>query len=783
MQTTVESKNLLAKLMAAENIAIEHRQCKTAKFNLKTRTLTCPVWKFMDGNLYDLLLGHEVSHALHTPEQGWHDAITDKGKKARSFKHFLNVIEDARIERFIKNKYPGLRRPMLEGYRTLLAQDVFGLSSVSDYNSLYFIDRVNLATKLGSLVNVKFSPEETALLNEVNKTETWEQVVAIAEKIFQYSKDEQEQGEAKKKEEAQRIRKMMEEIEEQEQSENGDDDGDGNEEDEEYETYEFGEEGEEGEEDGEKGKNGSSDNDEDTEDGEKESEGGKDGEGKSSDDGFVPRSLTDESFRKAEEQLVDALAEDPIYVNIPKPNLKHLITPASRVNEGIGAQYLSTPEMKAWAYEKYQEFKEKNTDYINLLVKEFEMLKAANAYKRLKVSESGDLDANKVAQYKFQDDIFRKMLRVQKGKSHGLVLLLDKSGSMSTNYKGAIEQIVVLSMFCRKVNIPFVAYSFNTCASAQEWDFERTYQISGVRVEKFSTRTRDMKLNTVISFREILNSQMNSSQFTQSVINQLAIGNGMAHRRSTWYTNTMPNEGIPSIEGMGSTPLIEALVILRDVVRNFQRGNRLDIVNAIVVHDGQADSVGRYFKSTPPPNQSDTFIHHHYTEVFDENRTQVVINDPDEKFSLRLNRLYHYALTEGIMKWFQQTTGCGIYGFFITDKSASSVKSALLDMYHNKQGIKFSLNGNDVDKLKLLETLIEEFKEEKFLESYTPGYSRFYLIPSGADLETSNGVVQKTDKAWTKHRLAAAYLKLSKKKTTSRVLVNRFISMIAKHQF
>ncbi len=89
------SKSILAKLLAAENITVSHQNTQTAYFDLKSRTLVCPVWKDMDGHLYDLMMGHEVGHALNTPAAGWHSATHDEnGNRLGKFKDFLNVIED-----------------------------------------------------------------------------------------------------------------------------------------------------------------------------------------------------------------------------------------------------------------------------------------------------------------------------------------------------------------------------------------------------------------------------------------------------------------------------------------------------------------------------------------------------------------------------------------------------------------------------------------------------------------------------------------------------------------
>ena len=98
---TIKEKSTLAKLLATENISVEYSKISTAAFNPKTRTLYCPIWKDMSNDLHDLLLGHEVGHAHETPAEGWHDAVCEKGLK---YKGFLNVIEDARIEKKIKRR-------------------------------------------------------------------------------------------------------------------------------------------------------------------------------------------------------------------------------------------------------------------------------------------------------------------------------------------------------------------------------------------------------------------------------------------------------------------------------------------------------------------------------------------------------------------------------------------------------------------------------------------------------------------------------------------------------
>ena len=76
----VEQKSVLAKLMASENITVEHKKIPTAAFDIKNRVLYLPILKWKPGSdVYDLFCSHEVGHALWTPEEGWHSSTSDKG--------------------------------------------------------------------------------------------------------------------------------------------------------------------------------------------------------------------------------------------------------------------------------------------------------------------------------------------------------------------------------------------------------------------------------------------------------------------------------------------------------------------------------------------------------------------------------------------------------------------------------------------------------------------------------------------------------------------------------
>ena len=188
----IQSKSLLAKLMATENLIIEQRNVQTAAFDVKNRVLTVPVLdKNISGYLYDLFMGHEVGHALYTPLSGMIQAHEEKIPMG-----IMNVLEDSRIERKIKNKYPGIRSSFIRAYKELIDKDFFGTNG-TDLNEMNFIDRVNLYTKGGAAQGIKFTDYEQSLVNKIEGTETYDDVMAVARLVSEYMKQQAEEHKKK----------------------------------------------------------------------------------------------------------------------------------------------------------------------------------------------------------------------------------------------------------------------------------------------------------------------------------------------------------------------------------------------------------------------------------------------------------------------------------------------------------------------------------------------------------------------------------------------------------
>jgi len=767
MTFTVESKSQLAKLLATENLTIEHQKISTAKFDPKNRVLYCPIWKDMSGALYDLLMGHEVGHALHTPAEGWHDAVSNRGS---NFKGFLNVVEDARIEKKIKRKYPGIRQSFIKGYQSLLDRDFFGIK-YRDVNSLSFIDRLNIYTKSGGITEIDFTDEERDLVNQVESCETWDDVIRVTQSVFDYSKDEQ--FETKKQ---MFIPGDADEYEDGDESEL--DFGDSDDEAFEEEKAE--------DSDIENKTQTETDEEDDSSEDQKmsDSSDGFDEDGSDLEDDsyneFEPTCETDNSFRNKETELLNEKCRPFVYAKIPKVNLEDIVSPAKVVHRSLTYHYVTERPLGVEALNAdVKNFKSKNERYIGLLAKEFEMKKAARSYAKAKVSTTGDIDISKVYKYKVDDNIFRKMTRLPKGKSHGLVLLLDCSGSMRSNMDGSIEQILVLTMFCRKVNIPFVVYGFGDSSTARQQDFQDQVPKVGFEKEENALYMQPVYL------REYLNSKMSNAEFNNSIRNMVALRN--AYRRGG---------RVPVSESMGNTPLIQAMVALEPITKEFRKVNNLDLVNLVIVHDGDADTSDFICEKLDEKNHftPEEIEKYKFTSRrFSSSIQNVYIRDRNNsKLQIKVDfhqNDSHYRTDESlrvaIFKWFKEVTGAKIFGFFITENGRNMNKS-IANKYYDDKGrtVKdicnqdFNYNVPYFHRSDFVMSLCKKLKQDKFLQSYNIGYEAFFIMPGGSDLSIEDEELSITGN-FTASKLKTAFMKMNKKRQVNRTMVSRFIDGIA----
>jgi len=547
MAVSHEIKSQLAKLLATEDLVVEHKKCESAQFNVHTRVLTLPLWEKASNTVYDMLVGHEVGHALFTPDEDWTDDIKVPTQ-------FVNVIEDARIEKLMKRKYAGLAKTFYNGYNELNNKDFFELDG-EDLTTFNLADRANLFFKIGSFVDLVFSTAEEQIISMIQKCETFEDVKKVSLVLYEYCKEDYKK---EKKEEQEKIESNRE----------PDMDPDGG----------FFDDFEENDE--------VKDNEEDTKE---------------------PTVKTSESLSSSIRDLVNQGGVENVYIGIPDVDIDQIIASNVDVHKEIDKHFneqviqlkdFVPSDIFEEVDEDFVEFKRNAQKEVNYLVKEFECRKSASSYARSSISRTGILDTSNLHSYKFNEDLFKRVNILPDGKNHGLVFILDWSGSMQHVLDDTIKQLYNLIWFCKKVSIPFEVYAFTNEWRRREKDYETGRWEPVLMTPHYKKKEYIFQVEESFSLMNILSSKVNSKDLQHQMRNIWRIASSFRHLGYIHYT-------YPERLGLSGTPLNEALICLHKILPQFQRKNNLQKVQCIILTDGEANAlpyhvmVQRSFESEP----------------------------------------------------------------------------------------------------------------------------------------------------------------------------------------
>jgi hypothetical protein len=719
-----DSKSLLAKLMATEDLTVEQRKVQTASFDVRNRILTIPVLdNKISGELYDLFMGHEVGHALYTPLEGMIAA-----KKEKVNMSVLNVVEDSRIERKIKYKYPGLRNSFITAYGELMERDFF-LVKDKDLNKMNLIDRINIYCKVGAGLAISFNEEERELLDAVESTETYDDAVEVTKRLVEYMKEHYEEME---------IQTIEVQVSGVGDGENGEEEGESAESDVEQEGEPQGNgQGEEKEGDNESkivaGESGGSESQEKPEENE-QTKKNKASNGSGAADETQPeieiRSHTDDAYKQNEHLLFSTDKTSYAYVDIPKFDTKKIYDYKQLYKDYKEEGFpVDTKE--------FLKYRREANKVVSYLVKEFELRKNADQMKKASTSKTGDLNMSKIYSYKFNDDIFKRMTVVPNGKSHGLVMYIDWSGSMVNHLGSTVKQLLNLALFCQKVNIPFEVYSF--IEETKDEYMHRPIPVKGTfRMTSFGL------LN-------ILSSRMSSVEFTTAA--------GALMHISGIGTLTRVGHA-PYWFRMGGTPLNEAVITAFSIVPEFQKRNRLQVVNTVFLTDGEGHSWDNVFIDNDRGN-AESPRYNGATHIVA--RDKITRNQETYPASFWGNE--RMAQTNALIKLLKKRTNAHVIGFFVA--SGNEFGSRMAEFFPEVVG-RYELR----EKKKL------EFRETKYVVATQTGFDDYYVLRSnGLDTDDESELVLKEN--MTTRGMVSAFSKYAGNRVNNRVILNRFIGLIS----
>lgn len=744
------AKSMLARLLATENISVLHQNIPTAFFDLKTRSLHLPMWSNASGSLYDMLVGHEVAHALYTPADGWKSAIDSVSAATGCAKHtakqYLNIVEDARIERMIQSKFRGLKADFISAYKTLMEREFFG--DLSNISEMILADRFNLHFKCGvhAGVLVKFSAEESAFVARGETVATWGDVVALATDMIVWAQEQSAQDEQDEQEQTQPVAgESQDEGGEAEVDASGSEDG--SEESDESGSNAGGGEGNE-RESADESDDGSEAGDKPTDSdpqGEAQSAGvtGKPQPSNTKRDPIAPS--TNQSLEKALEEF--AKADSGSIDEIVRVTTANLSQSAKTVDY---TQFLA--DMRGSSMSRYMGTPVRIGDYTTAsttMATAFNRRKAADNWRRTTVAKSGSLDTLRMNQYKWTDDIFRRTTRIADGKNHGIVILLDWSASMNHIMQSTIGQLFILSDFCRKCGVPFEVYAFSDCgyystkdsySDAGKKEREAAYDADYKRRKDSSVHTRD------VTMFNLLSSRMNSADYE-------------AAKTCLWNWRQMGSCDLRY--SLNGTPTTAALMAAADLVEAFIKRSRVQIAHTVVLTDGEPTDTMEFNWDKSGTRYS--------------NRTAVVLTDHRTGAAYDLNR---------VTKWTKDEHGYrkhGGYFNFGTNGIPNTVSNPhamiAVDIVRRRTGAKMhwiGLVGNTrraIDPTRWgMVCKTNEWKRDGFVRGDVWGWDSAIIVDADRFQRDGNGEISinaqnaldkaesKMDNATTKNALAKAFM-------------------------
>ena len=474
---------------------------------------------------------------------------------------------------------------------------------------------------------------------------------------------------------------------------------------------------------------------------------------------------------KTVESLEDALKDltntqqgkETSYFELPKLRLDRVIVPNEEIHEtcrsewsedsdaykerleryGVDSSYLPTDRFN-YADSEYVKFKRNAQKEVNYLVKEFECRKAASSYARATTARTGVLDCTKLHTYKYNEDLFKKVSVIPDGKNHGLVFILDWSGSMAPVLLDTLKQLYNLLWFCKKVNIPFEVYAFTNCYPLQTYNSDGEQTIA--RMPAYEAKEGVAHVEDHFSLMNFFTSKVRGKVLEEQMKNIFRIAIAHEDRYHCQYF-------MPTGLNLSGTPLNETMIALHEILPKFKEDNNVEKVQCVVLTDGEGSPL-RFHKEFNRAWESEPFLG---------------TRNIDYGSYLRCRKTGRtYAFTGG---WYEQTD---VYLRNLRDKFPD-VNFIGIRIASPRDGGQFirRYTGSYGDKY---EKTLKDWKKNKSCSIKNSGYHTYFGLSSSA-LDNDAEFEVKEDA--TKAQIRSAFKKSLNNKKMNKKVLGEFIELVA----
>jgi len=334
------------------------------------------------------------------------------------------------------------------------------------------------------------------------------------------------------------------------------------------------------------------------------------------------------------------------------------------------------------------------------------------------------------------------------GKNHGLVFVLDWSGSMCDVMLDTCKQLFNIVWFCKKVSIPFEVYAFTSEWRRGEYDYENDRYLAADRTPHYQKKDGLLVVDETFSMMNILTSKVSGKVLENQMLNIWRLAYCFGRTYSSSYT-------YPSRLCLSGTPLNEALITLNQILPKFQKENKLQKVQCIVLTDGEANQLV-YHKEVKRQWEKKPFLGTGYI-----NPELTFLRDRKLGTTYKIGYGYHEftdALLRNLKDKFSNTNFIGIR--VLESRNASR----FIGLYH-------SINDG-----KVYDKILSDWKKLKSFTITNSGYDAYFGMSATALSQDTEFEIAEDA---TKSQIKSAFVKSLKTKKLNKKVLGEFISLVA----
>jgi len=312
------------------------------------------------------------------------------------------------------------------------------------------------------------------------------------------------------------------------------------------------------------------------------------------------------------------------------------------------------------------------------------------------------------------------------------------------------KQLFNLVWFCKKVSIPFEVYAFTNEWRRGEYDYENDRYLAADRTPHYEKKEGLLIVDETFSMMNVLTSKVSGKELENQLINIWRLA--YCFSRTYYSPYTYPNRLC-----LSGTPLNEALISLHQILPKFQKENKLQKVQCIVLTDGEANQLNYYREVKRAWEKSP------YLGTAGVNPGITFLRDRKLGTTYKVDYGYHTftdTLLRNLKDKFSSTNFIGIR--VLENRNAQR----FIGLYHSAS------DNNFKEYIKIQ----NDWKKLKSFMITNSGYDAYFGLSSSS---LSQDAEFEVAECATKSQIKSAFVKSLKTKKLNKKVLGEFISLVA----